>query len=76
MKSPHMWHVENKDWSSSDQYFIKESMDGSHSWIRISSGLNKFVRDLTEKARIHGDNEHTLAGTGEPVTQDSKSVQK
>ena len=27
------------------------SGDGSHSWIRISNGLNKIVRDLTEKAR-------------------------
>ena len=25
------------------------SEDGSHSWIRISDGLNTFVRDLTEK---------------------------
>ena len=25
------------------------SGDGSQSWVRISSGLNKFVRDLTEK---------------------------
>ena len=26
------------------------SGDGSHSWIRISDGLNAFVRDLTEKS--------------------------
>ena len=35
--------------------------DGSQSWIRISSGLNKFVRHLTDKIRIHEDNEDTLA---------------
>ena len=39
---------------------------GSRSWIRISNGLNTFVRDLTEKVRIHEDNEDTLAGTGNP----------
>ena len=26
--------------------------DNSQSWVRISNGLNKFVRDLTEKSRI------------------------
>ena len=33
------------------------SKDGSHSWVRISNGLHKFVRDLTEKIRIHEGNE-------------------
>ena len=37
------------------------SNDGSQSWIRISSGLNNFVRYLTDKIRIHEDNEDTLA---------------
>ena len=32
------------------------SDDGSHSWVRISKDLNKFVRDLTEKARIPSNN--------------------
>ena len=41
------------------------SKDKSHSWIRISTGVNKFVRDLTEKARICENNEDTLASTGE-----------
>ena len=35
------------------------SKDGSRSCIRISNGLNTFVRDLTEKVRIHEDNEDT-----------------
>ena len=51
------------------------SQDGSHSWIRISNGLNKFVRDLTEKVRIHEDNEDTLAGTEETVTRNSRPMQ-
>ena len=42
------------------------SNDGSQSWIRISNGLNKFVRYLTEKIRIHEDNEDTLASTVRP----------
>ena len=33
------------------------SRDGSHSWVRISSGLNRFVRDLTEKAQTPGTND-------------------
>ena len=28
------------------------SGDGSHSWVRISNGLDKFVRDLTENTQI------------------------
>ena len=32
------------------------SGDGSHSWVRISKGLNKFVRGLTEKARFPSNN--------------------
>ena len=51
------------------------SNDGSQSWIRISNGLSKFVRYLTEKIRIHEDNEDTLASTVRPVTHDSKIVE-
>ena len=39
------------------------SQDGSHWWIRISSGLN-FVRDLTEEARICETTEDSSASTG------------
>ena len=45
---------------------------GSHPWIRIFNGLNKFVRDLTEKIRNHEDKEDTLARTVRPVTPDSR----
>ena len=48
------------------------SKDGSHSKIRISFRVNKFVRDLTEKFRIHEDNEDTSASAGRPVSHDSK----
>ena len=50
------------------------SGDGSQSWIRISTGLNKFVRDLTEKTRTLGDEEHNSTGTGQPVVQESRIV--
>ena len=35
----------------------------SQSWIRISNGLDKFVRDLTEKARIPCENDDSSAST-------------
>ena len=50
------------------------SGDGSQSWIRISNGLDKFVRDLTEKTRTLGDNENNAAGTGQPVAQELRIV--
>ena len=51
------------------------SNDGSQSWIIISKGLNKFVRYLTDKVRIHEDNEDTLASTVRPITHDSTIVE-
>ena len=42
---------ENTELRSESNSFSK---DGSRSWIRISNGLNRFVRDLTEKVRICG----------------------
>ena len=39
------------------------SKDGCHSWIRISNGLNKIVRILTEKVRIYENNEDNWAAT-------------
>ena len=51
------------------------SGDGSHSSIRISNGLNKFVKDLTEKARTPGVNdENDSEGTGRPVQQETRIV--
>ena len=50
------------------------SEDGSHSWVRISNGLNKFVKDSTEKTRILGDGEHNSASTGRLVPQDTRIV--
>ena len=49
--------------------------DGSHPWIRICNGHNKFVKDLTEKIRIHEDNEDTFASTEKTVPQDSRIVE-
>ena len=54
---------------------VSLSEDGSHSLVRISTGLNKFVRDLTEKVRIHEDNENTSGSAGESVAQESKLMQ-
>ena len=43
------------------------SGDNSPSWERISNGLNKFVRDLSEKSRIPDEEEIDSARTGQPV---------
>ena len=51
------------------------SKDESHSWIRISNGLNKFVRDVTEKARIFENNEDTLTSTENSVAWISSQTQ-
>ena len=40
------------------EYVIK---DNSHSWVRISYGLNKFVTDLIDKE--HDDNEQETSET-------------
>ena len=50
------------------------SGDGSRSWIKISNGLNKFVRDSTETTRVLGDDENCSANTGQPVIQESRIV--
>ena len=50
------------------------SGDGSQSWIRISNGLDKFVRDLTEKTRTLGDDKNNSAGTRQLVAQESRIV--
>ena len=51
------------------------SKNGSPSCVRISGGLNVFVRDLTEKARPPGfSDENDSEGTGKPVKQDIKIV--
>ena len=39
------------------------SGDESYSWVRISNGLNKFLKDSTEKTRILGEDESTSAST-------------
>ena len=53
------------------------SGDGSHSWVRISNSPDKFVRDLTEKARIpSNDNENDSVRTGRPVEQETRIVKK
>ena len=54
---------------------VSPSGDGSHSCVRISNGLNKFVRYLAEKTRIHGDDENNSASTGRPVVQESRLKQ-
>ena len=41
----------------------------------MSSGLNKYVSDLTEKVRIYENNEDTSASSEKPVTQDSRQMQ-
>ena len=46
------------------------SGDKSLSWVRISSGLNKFASDLTEKSRIPGDDDNGSAQTGQPSSQE------
>ena len=51
------------------------SLDGSHSCVRISNGLNTFVTDLTEKLRIHGDDENNSSSTGRPVVQETSLKQ-
>ena len=51
-----------------------QSGDKSHSWVRISNGLIKLVRDLTEKTRIFGDDEVDPASTGRPVAQETRIV--
>ena len=48
------------------------SGDGSHSCVRIWNGLNTFVTDLTEKTRIHGDDENHSASTRRPVAQETR----
>ena len=51
------------------------SGDGSHLCVRISNCLNTFVTDLTEKVRIHGDDENNSASTGRPVVQETRLMQ-
>ena len=46
---------------------ISLSKDGSPLWIRISDGLNKLVRDLTERVRICENEQNTSNGTGLPL---------
>ena len=48
------------------------SGDESHSWIMISNGLKKFVRDLTERTQVCDDEQNPSAGTGRPVAQSSR----
>ena len=48
------------------------SGDNSQSRIRESNGLNKFVRDLTEKTRAPGDDENSSATAGHLVIQESR----
>ena len=50
------------------------SGDGYHSCVRISNGLNTFVTDLTEKTRIHGDDENNSASRGRLVVQETRIV--
>ena len=50
------------------------SGDNSQSWVRISNGLNKFVRDLTAKSRIPGEDENDSVSTGQPVPQELRIV--
>ena len=51
------------------------SGDGSHSWVRILNCLNKFARDLTEKARTPGTNdENDSDRTGTLVEQETRIV--
>ena len=47
------------------------SIDRTQSWIIISNGLNKFVRDLTEKTRTLGEIENKSEGTAQSVVQES-----
>ena len=44
------------------------------SWVRISNGLNKFVKNLTEKSRILGQEETDSASTGQPSSQELRIV--
>ena len=46
------------------------SGDGSHSWVRISNELNMFLRDLTEKSRILGQEVDDSARTAQPSSQE------
>ena len=46
------------------------SGDNSQSWVRISNGLNEFVRDLTEKSRIPDEEKNDSARTGQPGSQE------
>ena len=49
------------------------SGDGSHSWMMIFNGLDKFVRKMTERTQIRDD---TLdAGTGRPVAKSRRPKQ-
>ena len=45
------------------------SKDESRSWTRISDGLNRFVRDLTEKERVCENEQNTSTGTEKPVAK-------
>ena len=47
------------------------SGDGSQSWVRISNGINTFVRDLPKTTRILGDDENSS-----PVIQESETCSK
>ena len=49
-----------------------ESLSGDHSqsWVGISNGLNKFVRDLTEKSRIPDEEENDSPRTEQPGLQE------
>ena len=49
-----------------------ESLSGDNSQflVRISNGLNNFVRDLTDKSRIPDEEGNELARTGQPSSQE------
>ena len=51
------------------------SGEWSQSWVRISNGLNTFVRDLTEKTRNLCETEEILANTGQLVFQEPSIVE-
>ena len=47
------------------------AIDRTQSWIIISNGHNKFVRDLIEKTRTLGEIENKSEGTAQSVVQES-----
>ena len=53
-------------------FFRLESLSGdrSQSWVRISSGLDQFLRNMAEKSQIPDEEENDSPRTGQPRSQE------